>query len=145
MRSTIWSELHQAKTFVPSAIARAIRAPLRPPSSQPIARNRAVMAASNRPVRAMFMRSPPPVKLSVLRWWCCPARPRCRLTVGRLRHLAHGRTRWPTRDEEGSMNGQELRGVEQVAPSNHVTAEEALELHARGRPGKIEITATKPL
>ena len=43
------------------------------------------------------------------------------------------------------MNGQELRGVEQVASSTHVTAEEALELHARGRPGKIEITATKPL
>ena len=43
------------------------------------------------------------------------------------------------------MSGQELRGVEQVAPSTHVTAEEALALHARGRPGKIEITPTKPL
>jgi malate dehydrogenase (oxaloacetate-decarboxylating)(NADP+) len=32
-----------------------------------------------------------------------------------------------------------------VRPGEHVTAEEALELHARGRPGKIEITPTKPL
>jgi malate dehydrogenase (oxaloacetate-decarboxylating)(NADP+) len=29
--------------------------------------------------------------------------------------------------------------------SNHVTDEEALLLHAMGRPGKLEITATKPL
>jgi malate dehydrogenase (oxaloacetate-decarboxylating)(NADP+) len=39
-----------------------------------------------------------------------------------------------------------LGGAEQAAaPSAHVTAEEALELHARGRPGKIEVTPTKPL
>ena len=38
-----------------------------------------------------------------------------------------------------------LDGVEQAGPSSHVTAEEALELHSRGRPGKIEITPTKPL
>ena len=29
--------------------------------------------------------------------------------------------------------------------SDHVTDEEALQLHAMGRPGKLEITATKPL
>ena len=34
---------------------------------------------------------------------------------------------------------------EQSAQSAHVTAEQALELHSRGRPGKIEITPTKPL
>ena len=38
-----------------------------------------------------------------------------------------------------------LGGVEQAGAGSHVTAEEALELHARGRPGKIEITPTKPL
>ena len=38
-----------------------------------------------------------------------------------------------------------LDGVEQAGASSHVTAEEALDLHARGRPGKIEITPTKPL
>ena len=45
------------------------------------------------------------------------------------------------------MSGQddERRGLEPVAQSAHVTAEEALDLHARGRPGKIEITPTKPL
>ena len=39
----------------------------------------------------------------------------------------------------------ELEAVEPTGPSSHVTAEEALELHSRGRPGKIEITPTKPL
>ena len=39
----------------------------------------------------------------------------------------------------------ERSGLEPTAQSAHVTAEEALELHARGRPGKIEITPTKPL
>jgi malate dehydrogenase (oxaloacetate-decarboxylating)(NADP+) len=46
------------------------------------------------------------------------------------------------------MDGQDdgLSGAEaSVAPSAHVTGEEALELHARGRPGKIELTPTKPL
>ena len=45
------------------------------------------------------------------------------------------------------MNAQDdgLDRVEQTGASSHVTAEEALELHARGRPGKIEITPTKPL
>ncbi len=45
------------------------------------------------------------------------------------------------------MSGQDdgLEGAEQVGPSSRVTAEEALELHSRGRPGKIEITPTKPL
>ena len=38
-----------------------------------------------------------------------------------------------------------LDGVEQAGASSQVTAEEALELHARGRPGKLEITPTKPL
>ena len=36
-------------------------------------------------------------------------------------------------------------GLEPEAQSAHVTTEEALELHARGRPGKLEITPTKPL
>jgi malate dehydrogenase (oxaloacetate-decarboxylating)(NADP+) len=38
-----------------------------------------------------------------------------------------------------------LGGMEPAAQSAHVTGEEALELHARGRPGKIEVTPTKPL
>ena len=46
-------------------------------------------------------------------------------------------------DEQGDEQG--LGGLEQAAQSAHVTAEEALELHARGRPGKLEITPTKPL
>ncbi|MGE3290380.1 MAG: NADP-dependent malic enzyme [Geminicoccaceae bacterium] len=45
------------------------------------------------------------------------------------------------------MNGDEqgLQGVEQAAPGDRVTAEEALAMHARGRPGKVEVIATKPL
>ena len=38
-----------------------------------------------------------------------------------------------------------LQQAEPAADTVRVTAEEALELHARGRPGKIEITPTKPL
>jgi malate dehydrogenase (oxaloacetate-decarboxylating)(NADP+) len=34
---------------------------------------------------------------------------------------------------------------EGAPPSERVTSEEALELHSRGRPGKIEVTPTKPL
>ena len=30
-------------------------------------------------------------------------------------------------------------------PASRVTDEEALDLHAHGRPGKLEINATKPL
>ena len=40
---------------------------------------------------------------------------------------------------------QGLQGIEQTPPGDRVTAEEALALHARGRPGKIEVIATKPL
>ncbi|MFO1074963.1 MAG: NADP-dependent malic enzyme [Geminicoccaceae bacterium] len=45
------------------------------------------------------------------------------------------------------MDGHDegLGNMEPAAQSAHVTSEEALELHARGRPGKIEITPTKPL
>ena len=70
------------------------------------------------------------------------------MPAGRLRgrHPAphNGRARGEeAADERPEDDG--LGGVEQAAPSAHVTAEEALELHARGRPGKIEITPTKPL
>ncbi|MDX6749989.1 NADP-dependent malic enzyme [Geminicoccaceae bacterium 1502E] len=46
------------------------------------------------------------------------------------------------------MQAKESKPGAQPAPevgSSSVTSEEALELHARGRPGKIEITPTKPL
>jgi malate dehydrogenase (oxaloacetate-decarboxylating)(NADP+) len=46
------------------------------------------------------------------------------------------------------MNGlEETRGARfrPAGEEQQVTAEEALELHARGRPGKLEITPTKPL
>ena len=45
------------------------------------------------------------------------------------------------------MTGNEhgLQGMEQAVPGDRVTAEEALALHARGRPGKVEVVATKPL
>ena len=45
------------------------------------------------------------------------------------------------------MHGEDegLADMEPVGQSAHVTSEEALELHARGRPGKIEVTPTKPL
>ena len=38
-----------------------------------------------------------------------------------------------------------LGGKKAVPQNTHVTSEEALDLHSRGRPGKIEITPTKPL
>jgi malate dehydrogenase (oxaloacetate-decarboxylating)(NADP+) len=44
-----------------------------------------------------------------------------------------------------SAQDHELEAVEPTGPSTHVTTEEALELHSRDRPGKIEITPTKPL
>ena len=45
------------------------------------------------------------------------------------------------------MTGNEhgLHGMEQAVPGDRVTAEEALAMHARGRPGKVEVIATKPL
>jgi len=45
------------------------------------------------------------------------------------------------------MTGNEhgLQGMEQAVPGDRVTAEEALAMHARGRPGKVEVIATKPL
>ncbi|MEK0082460.1 NADP-dependent malic enzyme [Benzoatithermus flavus] len=45
------------------------------------------------------------------------------------------------------MDGQDdgLGGIEPAAQNAPVTGEEALALHARGRPGKIEVTPTKPL
>jgi malate dehydrogenase (oxaloacetate-decarboxylating)(NADP+) len=43
------------------------------------------------------------------------------------------------------MTKRDEGGVEPASRPGAVTAEEALELHARGRPGKIEITPTKPL
>ncbi|MFO1050122.1 MAG: NADP-dependent malic enzyme [Geminicoccaceae bacterium] len=45
------------------------------------------------------------------------------------------------------MSGErrELGPGEEAAASSKVTAEEALALHSRGRPGKIEVIATKPL
>ena len=44
-----------------------------------------------------------------------------------------------------SGDRRELHPGEEAAASSRVTAEEALALHARGRPGKIEVIATKPL
>ena len=44
-----------------------------------------------------------------------------------------------------SGDRRELHPGEEAAASSRVTAEEALALHSRGRPGKIEVIATKPL
>ena len=44
-----------------------------------------------------------------------------------------------------SGDRRELNPGEEAAASSKVTAEEALALHSRGRPGKIEVIATKPL
>ena len=48
-------------------------------------------------------------------------------------------------DERQRWHDEGLGEHGACAQSAHVTSEEALELHARGRPGKIEITPTKPL
>ena len=49
--------------------------------------------------------------------------------------------------EGKAMQAQDdwLGGKKAAPQSAHVTSEEALDLHSRGRPGKIEITPTKPL
>jgi hypothetical protein len=54
MRNTILSEFHQAKRFMPAAIASAMTMPPVPPSSQPQPMNSAVMAASKIPVLKKF-------------------------------------------------------------------------------------------
>ena len=50
MRSTILSDFHQAKRFMPAAMASAMNIPPVPPSSQPQPMKSAVIAASSIPV-----------------------------------------------------------------------------------------------
>ncbi|HEX8375720.1 MAG TPA: hypothetical protein VF606_11135, partial [Geminicoccaceae bacterium] len=50
--------------------------------------------------------------------------------------------------EEGAAPrpwGSAAEGQQGHGQQQRVTSEEALELHSRGRPGKLEITPTKPL
>ncbi len=51
MRSTMRSEFHQAKAFMPKANTKAIIAPPMPPKSAPMPRKSAVITAIKMPVR----------------------------------------------------------------------------------------------
>ena len=54
-RSTILSEFHQAKAFIPRATSRATTRPPSPPIRNPAARKRAVIAARRSPVLTRFI------------------------------------------------------------------------------------------
>ena len=137
MRSTILSELHQAKMLVPSAISQRDQRPAaaaeQVADGQEQGGHGRQQQTRARDVHGAPLREPTtPIQVVV-------AHVAAKMPAALLaRPAPEPQNGCRTRRGDEAMSAQDdgLDGVEQAGPSSHVTAEEALELHSRGPPGQ---------